>query len=112
MSSRPLGELARVVRSKVAGHTRLTFDIIFDDRRLFEQVKSTGVINRELFARLYRVSLDEVTDFTVFEAGCAFKATIIRPLRSEYEGIGETDVFGSNQHIPLLFVQIPLPEES
>ena len=111
MKTRPLGELARAVRSKVAGHTRLTFDIIFDDRVLYEQVKSSGVISPELFSRLYRVSLDQVTDFTVFDAGCAFKATIIRPLRNEYEGIGESDVFGSNQHIPLLTVQIPLPEE-
>ena len=112
MKNRPLGELARVVRSKVAGHTRLTFDIIFDDRRLFEQVKASGVISPDLFSRLYRVSLDEVTDFIVFDAGCAFKATINRPLRSEYEGIGESDVFASNQHIPLLLVQIPLSEES
>jgi hypothetical protein len=109
LSTRPLGELARVVRSKVAGHTRLTFDIIFDDRHLYEQVKSTGVISRELFAKLYRVSLDEVTDFIEFDAGCAFKATIVRPIRNEYEGIGESDVFGSNQHIPLLGVPIPMP---
>jgi hypothetical protein len=112
MKTRPLGELARVVRSKVAGHTRLTFDIIFDDRQLFEHVKGTGVISRELFATLYRVSDQEVTDFTVFDAGCAFKATIIRPLRNEVEGIGESDVFGSNQHIPLLMVEIPMPEET
>lgn len=111
MSTRPLGELARVVRSKVAGHTRLTFDIIFDDRPLFEHVKSTGVISPELFAKLYRLSPDEITDFTVFDAGCAFKATIVRPMRSEYEGIGESDVFGSNQHIPLLNVQIPVGKE-
>jgi hypothetical protein len=109
MTTRPLGELARVVRSKVAGHTRLTFDIIFDDRSLFEHVKSTGVISRDLFARLYRLSPDEITDFTVFDAGCAFKATIVRPLRNEIEGIGESDVFGSNQHIPLLTVPIPMP---
>lgn len=112
MTTRPLGELARIVRSKVAGHTRLTFDIIFDDRRLFEHVKSTGVITRELFAQLYRVSPSEVTDFTVFDPGCAFKATIVRPLRNEYEGIGEADVFGSNQHIPLLTVPIPMREGS
>ncbi len=111
MTTRPLGEIARVVRSKVAGHTRLTFDIIFDDRRLFEHVKSTGVITPELFAKLYRLSPHEVTDFTVFDAGCAFKATIVRPMRNEYEGIGESDVFGSNQHIPLLTVAIPIDED-
>jgi hypothetical protein len=99
-----------VVRSKVAGTSRLTLDIIFDDQRIFERVKATGVISPELIARLYRISLEDVTDFAVFEAGYAFKATIMRPLRSEYEGIGESDLFGSNQHIPLLSVPIPWPE--
>ena len=46
--------------------------------------------------------------FTEFPAGHAFKATIPRAVSSG--DVGDTDVYGAQQHAPLLEVDIPLPE--
>jgi hypothetical protein len=63
-------DLARVIRSKNAGPYEITFDIMFDDPDLYEKVKHTGVINRELFTRLYHVPLERVF-FTTYDAAFA-----------------------------------------
>jgi hypothetical protein len=59
---------------------------------------------------LYQIGLQQVTDFTIFEPGCGFKATIVRPKVSGHIGVGDADIFGSNQHVPLLDVPIPWEE--
>ena len=44
--------------------------------------------------------------FTAYPAGCAFKATIPRAVSSG--NVGDTDVYGAQQHAPLLDVDIPI----
>jgi hypothetical protein len=93
-----LAALAEVIRSKNAGPFELTFDVVFP-----------GIISRDMVARLYRLPLDYVLHLVFVPAARAFKATIVRPVPSG--DIGDTDVYGAQQHAPWLDVEIPLPEE-
>jgi hypothetical protein len=98
-------DLAQVCKSKNAGPFELTIDVVFDDPAVFEKVKQTGVLSPELFARLYGVNAADVL-FTVYDAALAFKATLPRLVPAG--DIGDTDVYGAQQHAPLLEVEIPL----
>jgi hypothetical protein len=98
-------DLAQVCKSKNAGPFELTIDVVFDDPTVFENVKRTGVLSPELFARLYDVNPADVL-FTVYDAALAFKATLPRLVPAG--DVGDTDVYGAQQHAPLLEVEIPL----
>ena len=100
-----LKEIAKACKSKNAGPYELTLDIMFEDAATFEKVRKTGVICPELIARLYRVPVASVV-FTEYPAGNAFKATIPRLVPSG--DVGDTDVYGAQQHAPLLDVEIPI----
>lgn len=98
-------DIAKACKSKNAGPFELTIDVVFDDRKLFERVRKTGVLCPALFARLYKVRPEDVL-FTEYPAGNAFKATIPRLVASG--DVGDTDVYGAQQHAPLLDVEIPV----
>ena len=103
-----LYDLAKVLRSKNAGPFELTLDVMFDDEERYQTVKRSGVIDRELVCRLYRIPPEEVLHIVFFDAARAVKITIVRPVDSG--GIGDTDVYGAQQHAPLIDVMIPLDE--
>jgi hypothetical protein len=103
----PLKDIAKVIRSKNAGPFELTFDIIFKSKEDFEMVRSTGVITKELIATLYNVPTHQILTFVHYETANAIKATIPRP--RPQGSIGETDMHGAQQHVPLMSVMIPLP---
>jgi hypothetical protein len=103
-----LKEIAKACKSKNAGPYELTLDIMFEDAETFDKVRRTGVISRELFAKLYNVPTESVV-FTEFPPAYAYKATIERRIASG--AVGDTDVYGAQQHAPLLDVEIPLPEK-
>ncbi len=101
-----LYDLAKVLRSKNAGPFELTLDVMFDDEETYQTVKRSGVINRDLVCRLYRVRAEDVYHVVFFDAARAIKITIKRPVDSG--GIGDTDVYGAQQHAPLIDVMIPI----
>ncbi len=107
MKRRKLADLAQVIRSKNAGPFELTFDILFPDRETFEKVRASGVITRELVATLYRIPLDHVLHLVFVPHARAVKVTIVRPVPSG--SVGDSDVYGAQQHAPWLDVEIPLP---
>jgi len=98
-------DIAQACKSKNAGPFELTIDVVFGDRATFERVRDTGVLGPALFARLYNVREEDVL-FTPYPAGNAFKATLPRLVASG--DVGDTDVYGAQQHGPLLDVEIPL----
>jgi len=98
-------DIAQVCKSKNAGPFEVTIDVVFAERAMFERVKRTGVLNAELLGRLYHVRPEQVL-FTVYDAGLAFKATL--PRRIPAGDVGDTDVYGAQQHAPLLDVDIPI----
>jgi hypothetical protein len=100
-----LKEIAKACKSKNAGPYELTLDIMFEDAAMFDKVRTTGVICPALIARLYRVPESSVV-FTEFPPAHAYKATIERRIASG--AVGDTDVYGAQQHAPLLDVEIPI----
>ena len=103
-----IAEIAQVCKSKNAGPFELTIDVVFGSRELYDGVQATGVLSAALFARLYGISENQVL-FTPYPAGNAFKATI--PRRIPSGDVGDTDIYGAQQHAPLLDVEIPLPPD-
>ena len=104
-----ISEFATVCKSKNAGPFELTIDVVFGSRALFERVQATGVLNAALIARLYGISENQVL-FTPYPAGNAFKATI--PRRIPSGDVGDTDIYGAQQHALLLDVEIPLAPDA
>jgi hypothetical protein len=74
---------------------------MFADADSYERVKRSGVISAELFA----VPLEIVLSVHAFDPALSFKATIARPISSGTAG--DSYVFGAQQHVPLLDVEIP-----
>lgn len=102
-----LKELAKVVRSKNSGPYEITFDIMFPDAERYNRVKSSGVLGQALICRLYHVQPEDIIADMFFDPALAYKFTLRRPMRSLQGSIGENDTFGTQQHAPLLDVEIP-----
>lgn len=102
---KPLTELASVIRTKNAGPFELTIDIIFKTREIYERVKREQSIDVALIARLYRIPEEDVLAVTYFDPAAAFKATLKRRVPSG--NIGDTDIYGAQQHAPLLELSLP-----
>ena len=98
-------DLAQVIRSKNAGPFELTFDIMFEDPAAYERVKKSGVITAALIAKLYRISHNQVLVCRPYDPALAFKITIRRPVSSG--DLGESDVYGCQQHVPLTMIEVP-----
>lgn len=103
-----LGQIAHTIRSKNAGAHFYTFDVMFTDPRLYRKVKATGALTQERVAQAYGVPVESITHFIAYDPGLAFKITMRRPVTSG--DVGETDVYGSQQYIPLLDIEIPWDE--
>ncbi|MBR4939511.1 MAG: DUF4387 domain-containing protein, partial [Burkholderiaceae bacterium] len=78
----------------------LTFDVIFKEFETYEAVKAAQAINRENFSRLYGIGLSDILHLVYFDPAKAVKVTIRRPIASG--DLGETDVYGAQQHAPLM----------
>ncbi len=102
---KPLTELASVIRTKNAGPFELTIDIIFKTREIYERVKKEQSIDAALIARLYRIPEEDVLAVTYFDPAGAFKATLKRRVPSG--NMGDTDIYGAQQHAPLLELSLP-----
>lgn len=96
-------DAARVIRSKNSGPYELTLDIMFKDRRLFDLFRSNGIISAELVQRLYGVGPSDILGIVYFEPALAVKATIRRRIPSG--AVGDTDIYGAQQHAPLLGIE-------
>ncbi|AVX19823.1 MULTISPECIES: DUF4387 domain-containing protein [Carboxydocella] len=106
MAKYRLTELARVIRSKNSGPYELTLDIMFKDEETYQKVKASRFFTPELFARLYGVKQEDIIAFVEFDPAAAIKCTLKRPLASG--DLGETDVYGAQQHGPLLELELNL----
>lgn len=95
-----LRDMAVVIRSKNSGPYELTFDIIFKDFETYEKVKAAQAINARVFCDLYKIPESDIVALVYFDPAKAVKVTIVRPLVSG--ALGETDVYGAQQHAPLL----------
>lgn len=99
-------DTAYVIRSKNSGPYEITFDIMFKDWDVFDKVCKAGVINKKLITELYGITEDKIMDIVEFKPAKAIKITIERPICSG--DLCETDVYGAQQHAPLLNVEFDM----
>lgn len=99
-------DIAKVIRSKNSGPYEITFDIILKDKATFESVVEKGVITPALVASLYKIKESDIINIIHFVPANAIKITIVRPIPSG--DIRETDVYGAQQHAPLLDLEFDL----
>ena len=98
-----LTDITDVVRSKNSGPYELTLDIMF---KTFERVCAAGAINEELICDLYKITPDKIINIIEFKPAKSIKVTIKRPICSG--DLGETDVYGAQQHAPLLDIVVDI----
>lgn len=102
-------DVAQIIRSKNSGPYELTFDVIFKDWDMYDKVIRSRQFNKKLIAKLYGIDESDVLGIIEFLPAKAIKATIKRKLPSG--SIGETDVYGAQQHAPLLDIEFDLEDE-
>ena len=101
-----LTDIADIIRSKNSGPYELTMDILFKDFESFERVCNAKAINEDTVCGLYGVTPEEIINIVEFKPAKAIKITIRRPLCSG--DLGETDVYGAQQHAPLLYLELDI----
>src|SRR5215471_14727919 len=94
-----LQDLAQVVRSKNAGPRRITLDVIFRSDADYQRATQSEALIAEKIAPLYGVAVDAVTVIN-YPLGRAIKIVVPRQIMSGDPG--DRDVYGAQQHTPLL----------
>lgn len=100
-----LCDLAKVLRSKNSGPYAVTLDVLFENKADYLRVKESNVLTLEKVAELYRMKADRITHFVWFDAGLGVKITYLRDVASGT--VGDRDVYGAQQHAPLMGLLIP-----
>lgn len=98
-----LCDLAPVIRSKNAGPTQLTLDVFFRDAQAFGWAQASPALTAEAVARLYGLSPHTVRRYAL-PAIQALKFTLPRAVCAGSPGDG--DVYGAQQHGPLLGLRL------
>lgn len=95
-----LFDIADVIRSKNSGPYELTFDIIFKEYDMYRKVLEADVLSEDVVCTLYGIKKEDIIGIMGFDPAKAIKITIVRPIPSG--ALGESDVYGAQQHSPLL----------
>jgi hypothetical protein len=98
-------DLAEVFRSKNAGPLHITFDLLFADKATYRRVAGCESLRPEVIAQLYGLEAADVK-IVYFDAANGIKVTI--PRKGPTSGApGDRDVYGAQQHTPLLNLMVP-----
>ncbi len=98
-----LVDAVRVIRSKNAGPLTLTIDLLFDDPVHYEQALAAASLTPAEIAQRYSVS-ENAVHVTAYPAALAIKIILDRKIVAGSPG--DRDVYGAQQHGPLLEVEI------
>ena len=93
-----LYDLALVCRSKNAGPFQVTIDLMFEDADVYRKVVESPAFTAEKIGALYHVDPSRVAVKT-FDRILTVK--VVLPRRTASGSLGDTDVYGSQQHFPL-----------
>ena len=96
-----------MVRSKNTSPFTWSLDIIFRERSDYERFRDHNLIDKTLVAQLYGLPLSQVLDVICFEPAAAIKVCLLRDVSSGAPG--DRDVYGAQQHGPLLAWDFPGP---
>jgi hypothetical protein len=98
-----LTTLAHVIRSKNAGPTQLTIDIFFRDIMCYRLAVASSALSCVEVAELYQLPAEAVTRYELVDI-LALKFSMPRRVCAGDPGDG--DVYGAQQHAPLLEVLV------
>lgn len=98
-----LSEIARVIRSKNAGPRTITIDIMFETDEDYQAVANSGALDSEKISALYQVPVAAVR-VILYPIARAIKVSL--PRWCTAGSPGDRDVYGAQQHVPLLKVEI------
>ena len=102
-----LHELATVLRSKSAGPFRNTIDIFFDMDEPYRRVRDSGILTKELVARLYNIGPEEVLGIFFVDEARGIKITVPKPYGVASGDPDCRDIYGAQYYIPFLDIEIP-----
>jgi hypothetical protein len=94
-------DAARVIRSKNAGPTQVTLDLMFDSREMYERALAAPSLKAVVIAQRFNVAEAEIIPYPAANA-----IKIVLPRRIIAGTPGDTDVYGAQQHRPILDVEI------
>ncbi len=98
-----LTDAARIIRSKNAGPTTLTLDLLFHDLDGYERACASQSLSASAIGRLYRVPTERV-QVMPYPAALAIKISFDRKVIAGDPG--DRDIYGAQQHGPLLEVEL------
>ncbi|GIO96192.1 acyl-CoA synthetase [Paenibacillus lautus] len=104
-----LGDLAKVLRSKNSGPFEITLDVLFDSKEQYDKVKQSGIITKRTICELYKLREEQIHHLVFFDQALGFKITMSRDISSG--SVGDRDVYGAQQHAPLMKLSIEHLEE-
>lgn len=96
-----LVDLAKVIRSKNAGPLQTTLDLMFSCEADFRRASASPALSAQAIAARYGVAADWV-HVVPYAAANAIKIVLDRPFPAGQPG--DCDVYGAQQHYPLLEV--------
>jgi hypothetical protein len=99
-----LRDVTKVLRSKNAGPFALTYDILFDSEEQFQKAVASGVFSPQNMGKVLKYPSNAVR---VLKYPPAYAIKITVPRRHPSGAFDDTDVFGCQQHAPLLDVDVP-----
>ncbi len=99
-------DIARVVRSKNSGPYELVLDVLLKDRAVFDALRMSGQFSPERIAEAYGVPISDIRRIVWFEPSNAVKVVMPRHIVSGAPG--DSDVYGAQQHAPLLGMKFDL----
>ena len=100
-----LYDIAKVIRSKNAGPFSITLDVLFGSEFEYQRIKQSGIISKEVIARLYHLPVESIAELVYFDQAWGFKITYDRRVSSGT--VGDRDVYGAQQHAPLMLMPVP-----
>ena len=109
-ADKALSELATIIRSKNAGPYLITFDVLFKDRQTYQLVCESEALTASTVAAAFHIPRSRVSSFFHVPMANAIKVTI---RRSTVQGaVGDSDVYGCQQHVPLMQMRIPMRKKA
>ena len=105
MTTRPLDEVAELVRAKNAGPFWLTLDVFLPTDDAYERVCASGVVDPEVISGLYRTTPEKVRIFRL-PALRVIKISFPRP--AVQGSFADRDMHSGQQHV--LLAALPVPD--
>lgn len=98
-----LKDIALVLRSKNAGAFVLTVDVVFNTKQDYDRIVAAGALQADKIAAAYRV---QPSDVQIIPYPEVLSVKVTMPRRVGSGDLSDADVYGAQQHVPLMLMEI------